>query len=255
MRVVIITGASSGIGKEFARQIDSRQDIDMIYLIARNKDKLSETAEVLNHDCKLLPLDLSDMSAIEEYKNILDEESPDIRLLINAAGFGKFGRFDDISIDASANMIDLNCRSVVLMCEYSLPYMQSGANIINVSSVASFQPLPLANVYAATKSFVTFYSRGLNRELKQDKITVTALCPGWTDTAFFDRATDTANKEAVTKYPFMLTPKQVVSKALKDSAKKRDISVITLPYKIQHFATKFLPQKTAMWAFIKMQKK
>lgn len=255
MKAAIITGASSGIGKEFARRIDERNDIDIIYLIARDKEKLTETANSLSHKCKILPLDLSDRSATDYYKKELESQELDIRVLVNAAGFGKFGKFNEISTDAAANMIDLNCRAVMLMCEYSLPFMRSGARILNISSVASFQPLPLANVYAASKSFVTFYSRALNRELKGSGITVTAVCPGWTDTAFFKRATDTANKDAVTKYPFMMTVQKVADKALRDSEKGRDISVITLPYKLQHLATKLLPQKLAMYSFIKMQKK
>jgi short-subunit dehydrogenase len=257
-KIAVITGASSGIGKSLAIKLKNYADeykIDEFLLIGRDEKRLKGTAKFLNRESIIMPLDLT-QDDVKKYAKFLESSKEDLEVvyLINAAGYGKFGKYNEIKLDATLGMIDLNCRALVAMTESTLPYMKEGGRIIEISSVASFQPLPKMNVYAASKSFVTFYGRALKRELKDRKISVTTVCPGWTDTAFFDRAQDTKNSKSVTNFAFMVTPDKVATKALKDADKRKDVSIITLPFKMQRLFTKFLPHRLAMWAFLLMQK-
>lgn len=254
MNIAVVTGASSGIGREFCRQIDAL-NLDEIWGIALEKDDL----DTLVNECqtKVVPLayDLTVESSFDAYNAMLAENKPNIVWLINCSGFGKFGRYDEISVGASANMIDLNCKALMKMTEYSLPYMTEGARIVNIASVAGWQPIPYINVYAGTKAFVISYSRGLNRELKPRKISVTAICPFWTRTRFFDRAKKTdATQEVVTKYVAMYDTEYVVKKSLKVALKRKDISVIGAKSKLQCWMVKILPHKCVMNMWINQQK-
>lgn len=175
--IAVITGASSGIGKEFTRQISDNGDIDEIWIIARDDKRLYEVKNEINKNIKVLALDLTCQSELDRYKEELELNKPNIKILVNCAGFGKFDHEENIDTNIKLNMIDLNVKAVVNMTDYSLPYMVEGASIINVSSNAAFQPVPYINIYAATKSFVLSYSRALNVELKYRKIKVLAVCP------------------------------------------------------------------------------
>ncbi len=104
-------------------------------------------------------------------------EKPEIKILINSAGIGKFGLWKDISLQDSINMIDLNCRGTVVLTQISIPFIMKGGNILEICSTAAFQPLPYFNIYAATKNFLYSYSCALHKELSCDNISVTAVCP------------------------------------------------------------------------------
>ena len=151
-------------------------------------------------------------------------------------------------------MIDLNCRALVGVTNAVLPFMGQGGRILQICSISSFQPLPLANVYAASKVFVLHYSRALSVELKPRGITVTALCPGWVDTDFFATATDTKNPGAVTKYTFMQTPERVARQGLSAMKKGRLTSIVGKQNKLLYLATRVLPVKLVMKVWLNTQK-
>lgn len=257
--IIVVTGASSGIGKEFLLQLfNNRNDIDEFWAIARDLDKLEEVKKEVNNPnkIKILSLDLSNDDELKKYRCELErKERINIKLLVNCAGFGKFEHEENLNTDVKLNMIDLNIKAIVSMTDYSLKYMSASSGIINISSTAAFQPIPYINIYAATKSFVLNYSRALNQELKYRKIKVLAVCPYWTKTNFFDRAVKDGKKEVVIKYIVMYNPEDVVKRALKDLDKKnKDVSIYGFKNNAQIFLTKILPHKLVMNIWMKQQK-
>ena len=152
-------------------------------------------------------------------------------------------------------MVDLNCKALLMMTEYVLPYMKEGGRIVEIASVAGFQPIPYMAVYGASKAFVVSYARAINQELKSQKIKVTCVCPFWTKTAFFDRAKATkAKNEVVTYYAAMYKPEDVVKKAIKDSKKGKELSICGFIARSQVRLVSMLPKKLVMATWIKQQK-
>lgn len=251
--IAIITGASSGMGKEFVLQLDGQ--FDEIWGIGLGEEKLKEVENLVNGKFRGFELDLTKDESFEKLTKLLSDEKPNVKYLANCSGFGKFGRYDEIDIKQSANMVDLNCRALVQMTEYVLPYMSEGGRIVQIASVAAFQPVPYMAVYAASKAFVLSYSRALNQELKNRKIKITTVCPFWTKTAFFDRAKATkAKAEVVTKYVAMYDPKKVVKKAIKDSKRGRELSICGFIARSQVRLVNILPKKLVMKTWISQQK-
>ena len=254
MKVAVITGASSGMGKEFALTLSTFGEFDEVWLISRREDRLNELANKLSIKTRVLAFDLTKESSIEEYKSLLESEKPDIKLLVNCSGFGKFCRTDEVDAKVNLNMIDLNCKAVVYMCQLSLPYMSQNSNIINVSSVAAMQPVPYIHVYAATKAFVLSFSRSLNREFKGKGITTTAVCPFWTKTEFFDRAIKKDENAVVKKYVAMYSASQIVKRAYRDAKRKKDVSKFGFIARFQMFLAKILPHSFIMSYWLRQQK-
>ena len=149
-------------------------------------------------------------------------------------------------------MVNLNCNGVLAMGLVCIPYMIQGSHILNIASQASFQPLPYMNIYSASKAFVRNYSRALHVELQSAGISVTAVCPGWMRTAFFDRAMIGA-KKGISKFYGMVTPEVVAAKALRDAEKGKDISVYGVYVKLCHLVAKLLPQRVMMDLWLMQQ--
>lgn len=252
MNIAVITGASSGLGYEFAKQINSN-GYDEIWLIARRKDRMEQLSAELKTKSRTFSLDLTDDENIARYKSLLEEEKPTVSLLVNSSGFGKFGRYDDVSLEDADSMIKLNITALVKLTELSLPYMKEGGEIIEIASCAAFQPLPFMNIYAATKAFVLSYSNALRAELKDRKINVLAVTPSWIKTEFIGIAKETKSPDSVNNFMFMATPEAVVKKALRDSKRRKAISIYGGFTKLQRFMTKLYPTSfsIAFWQMIR----
>ena len=255
--IAIVTGASSGIGKEFFLSLkNKKQELDEIWVIARSEDKLKALQTEISLPLRIFPLDLSQNESIDRLEAVLREESPAIKYLICASGFG---RFQGVLQDNNAvlqNMVDLNCRSIVGITRAACPYITKGGLIMLIASVAAFQPIPYLATYGASKAFVLSYGRALNKELRKEKgAKCLCVCPFWTKTAFFDRATASGGKSVVKKYTAMYEPKQIVARAWKDTKKKnRDVSIYGTKAKGQAFLVKLLPHRLVMWVWMRQQK-
>ncbi|MBQ8495944.1 MAG: SDR family NAD(P)-dependent oxidoreductase [Clostridia bacterium] len=252
--IAVITGASSGIGRQFAETIKEGGIFDEVWVIARRIERLDVLAGEMPYPTRAIALDLSEKASYDTYAALLAEENPNVTLLINCSGFGKFCATMDTPVDVNLNMIDLNCEAVVALCQHTIPYMQKGAKIINIASVAAFQPIPYINVYGATKAFVLNFSRALNRELKKNGITVTAVCPFWTKTEFFNRSIDKNKDAVIKKYVAMYMPEQIVARAWKDAKKGKEVSMYGFKAKMQTVLTKILPHRFVMSYWMNQQK-
>lgn len=250
--IALITGASSGLGRSFVRLVLCENDIEEIWAVARTQSKLNDLRQEFGNKIKPYSTDLSDYDQIIKLKDIIDTQKPNIKYLINCAGFAKFCSYSDLSVKESLNMINLNCGGIVSMCSVCLPFMARGSHIINISSQSAFQPLPYLNIYSSTKVFVHNYSRALNVELKSRDISVTAACPGWIDTALFDRA-EIGAKKAPSVFLAMAKPDKVAKKIFKDAKKKKDLSVYGYYVKVCRLAAKLLPQKIMMKLWLAQQ--
>ncbi len=252
-RIAVITGASSGMGMEFARRI-SEANLDELWLIARRRDRLEAFAAECPIPTRILSLDLTQPESTDAYKTLLEDENPDVRILVNAAGFGKFRAFTELTLEEQLAMIDLNDKALVAMTYLTLPYMQAGSCIYQLGSLSSFQPVPYINVYGASKAFVLSFSRALNKELSRQGrgIKVMAVCPGWVKTEFFDRA---IVDDTIVYYNRYYTAEEVVTRALKDMKKGKDVSVCGLPIRAQALAVKHLPHGIVMEIWCRQQKK
>jgi len=252
MRIAIITGASSGMGREFVKQIDAAESFDEIWVIARRKERLEELAKECKNKIRPVPLDLMNSASFDEYEALLKAEEPDVAVLVNGSGCGRFGAFTDIDLKTQLDMIDLNDKALVAITYLTLPYMKEGGRIYQIDSLSSFQPVPYIGVYGATKAFVLSFSRALNVELKKRGIKVMAICPGWVRTEFFDHA---VTDDTITYYNRYYDSDEVVERALKDMKKGRDVSVCGFPVRMQVRLTKLLPHKLIMKIWCKQQKK
>lgn len=252
MKIAVVTGASSGMGREFVKQLDAQQTFDEIWVIARRKDRLLTLAEEIKAPIRAISLDLSTRESFDEYAELLRAENPEVVVLVNGSGFGKFGTFTEMDLDDQLAMIDLNDKALVAITYLTLPYMKTGGQIYQIDSLSSFQPVPYINVYGATKAFVLSFSRALNVELKKRGIRVMAVCPGWVRTEFFDRA---VTDDTITYYNRYFDADEVVARALRDMKKGKDVSVCGFSIRMQVLATKLLPHKLVMKIWCKQQKK
>lgn len=255
MNIAVITGASSGIGKEFFRQLDAHpyySDVEEIWVIARRTDRLAELESVCDRTVRAISLDLSSKESIKEYAKLLEQTGAYVRVLVNAAGFGRFHEFETMNIDDAYDMVALNSASLTAMVHASLPFMGSGCEIYNMGSLSSFQPVPYISVYGASKAYVLAFSRAVGRELKSRGIKMLAVCPGWVRTEFFDHA---VSDDTITYYNRFYDPDQVVKRAIYDMARGKDVSVCGFPVRAQVLAVKMLPHKMVMNIWCKQQKK
>ena len=249
MKIAVITGASSGMGREFVRQVGYfYRSLDEIWVIARRKERLESLRKECRVPLRIFDGDLLKKQVYKQYHNELKEKKPDIRMLVNAAGFGKSGTFSEIASEdkkLQPDMIDLNCRALTRMIQLSLPRMSRGSRIINLASAAAFCPQNGFAVYAATKAYVLSLSRALSSELRSRGIIVTAVCPGPVDTEFFQVSGELTNplkKLTMAKAP------AVVHKALKDSRKRREVSVYGASMKAARIGARLLPHRLILRA-------
>jgi len=240
------------MGREFVLRLDKEEAFDEIWVIARREGLLAELQSETRAKIKVVSLDLTKSESIETYAELLATEKPNVKVLVNASGFGRFGAFTDVPLDVQLEMIDLNSKALVAMTYRTLPYMQAGAQVYQLCSLSSFQPVPYIGVYGASKAFVLSFSRALNVELKAKGIRVMAVCPGWVATKFFDRA---VTDDTITYYNRFYTPEQVITRALRDMKKGKDVSICGKQIRAQVLLTKLLPHRLVMKIWCKQQKK
>ena len=245
MAVAIITGASSGFGRALAKAIYRKYpDIDELWLIARRTDRLKELAEALpGRRVEVLPLDLTDMDSFDLLKAFMNAKRPILRMLINDAGYGKFGPFRENPLEAETGMVDLNCRAVLAMTKLALPYMQPGGCVINVASVAAFSPTPGMAVYAATKAFAVSFTRALREELRGSRINAIAVCPGPMETEFFEVAGIDTKEERFRKFRWLplVSVDAMAEGALRKGLARRAVYTGKPAYRIFRALAKLLP--------------
>lgn len=252
--VAIITGASSGMGKEFAVQVAQKYDFDEIWIVARRLENLEEIARSINETknfsiVRPVQIDLGGTDGVYELEKLLAQENEkltkvesgiQIGLLINNAGFGTYGPFEETSVKAEMQMVELNCTSLTGICGIALPYMTKGSVIINTSSLAAFMPLGNFAVYAATKAYVLSFSTALAAELKDKGIKVHALCPGSVSTEFANVASNGARKEVKGGIP----PQKVIAQCLARAYKGKTTSLYRFKWKFLSFMSRFVSGKT-----------
>ncbi|MBR0209868.1 MAG: SDR family NAD(P)-dependent oxidoreductase [Firmicutes bacterium] len=252
MNIAVITGASSGMGREFVYAIDKEYELNEIWVVARRKERLEELQARCRTKIRPLVFDLSNPASFAEYKVLLEAEKPQIRVLVNAAGYGLFGTFEEMGLEEQLGIVDVNDKALTAMCLLSLPYMRKGDAIVNLGSNSSWQPVPYLNVYAASKAYVLSFSRGLGRELKPRGVHVMCVCPGWIRTEFMDTA---VHDDTIQYYDRWYTPEQVIEQAMKDLKKKKKVSILGAPVRRQVRLVKFLPTDVVLDTWCRQQGK
>lgn len=256
MNIAIVTGASSGMGRQFALQLSNYVSVDELWVIARRIDALESLKSEVSVPVRPIALDLCKEESFTAYASLLETEKPNVKLLVNAAGFGKFGDFDRISTEDDCRMLDLNCKALVMMTRLTLPYMEKGSHILQLDSLSAFQPVPYIATYGATKAFVLSYTRAVNQELKPRGIRMMAMNPGWVKTEFFNHALTTNEENRVQYYNYLYEAEDVVATGLRDLYRsKKDYSVHGLPIKAQVKLVKLLPHNMVMSTWLAQQKK
>ena len=222
-KIALVTGASSGIGAEFCRALDSR-GLDEIWLVARRKDSLEKVALGLDTRCRILVSDLSTQDGRDTVTATLSKESPEVIFLINCAGLGRFG--DSFSMDPAEtrSMIEVNMTSVVEVTSACIPHMPRGARIITLCSEAAYVAAYRLSVYAASKAFVRSYLESLRMEVEDKGISVLEVSPGWVDTPFI-QGVETTCRAPKKVFGHTVSKEDVVAKAMRDSDNGRRRSV------------------------------
>lgn len=249
MGVAIITGASSGLGREYVRAVLKRYpDIDEFWLIARRVDRLREVAEGIiaspGRRVEILPLDLGERDSFDLYKVFLEARRPVVRLLINCAGFGKLGDFTSIPAREQTDMISLNCSALTELTLLTAPYMQAGGSVINVCSIAAFLPTPGMTTYCSTKAYVLSFSKALREEWKPRRVNVLAVCPGPMETEFLPIA-DAGKSAAFMRLPRSSAP-AMAELSLKRAFQNRAVYTGTPVYRAMRVLAKVLPHNLIM---------
>lgn len=236
--VTLVTGASAGLGVEFARQCAKRGD--ELVLVARRRDRLEDLAGQLQGKVHVFAADLALPDAATSLIERIEVEGLSVETLINNAGFGGGGRFADQSLERQRDMIDLNVRTLTALTRLALgPMLERGSGaILNVASTAAFQPGPGAAVYFATKAYVLSFTEALHQELKGTGIKVCALCPGATATEFGEVAGYRGKQLA----RFSADPGAVAAAGLRGLERNKAIVIPGLGNKATAQASRFMPR-------------
>ena len=243
-KTVLITGASAGIGYELSK-IFAQNGYNLV-LVSRNKQRLEVIAKEMEnqHDiqAKVIPKDLSKSSAPQELYDDIVSDGIDIDVLVNNAGFGINGKFTDFNADKHLELIQVNITSLTLLCNLfgtDMVKRRSGS-ILNVASTAAFQAGPLMSTYYASKAYVLLLSEALNKELSQDGVNVSVLCPGPTHTEFADRAEMSSAK--IANVPWIMKAAEVAEIGFSGLMKGQKIIIPGLMNKLIAFSVRLTPR-------------
>ncbi|MCY4044310.1 MAG: SDR family NAD(P)-dependent oxidoreductase [Cellvibrionales bacterium] len=246
MKTALITGASEGLGRCFATTL-AKQHWRLI-LVARNEARLYELKSSLpnSNAHNVIKADLSDASAVENLSNTFGEQR--IELLINNAGFSRFGQFKDQSLTDELTMLKVNCQALMMLSHAYLQHAQSGDAIINLSSVTAWLPTPVQPTYVATKAFIKAFSENLWQQGRKHGVYVQTLCPGPTRTEFINRAGNISKADLLNKLSG--TPESVINLSL-NALQKRKAPVVVpgASNKLTAILIRMLPRK---WAIVMM---
>lgn len=246
MKIAIVTGATSGVGLSFLKAWQEKNEhFDEVWLVARHEAALQALANKLPWRSRCFPIDLSDAQQRTMLFQALHEARPQVRYLVNAAGYGKFGRVEEIASVEQLGMVHLNCTALLDLCHRTLPFLARGSVVYNIASVAAFMPQPNFAVYAASKSFVLSFSRAFHTENKKRGIRVIAVCPNPMATQFFERAG--CVPKGFKRLGFEKV-EDVVAKAIENAEKGKDISINCWSAKALYVASKIVPQRVQMAA-------
>ena len=223
MNIAIVTGASSGIGADFCRELDDR-GLECIWRVSRNASRMGSLADGLSTPVRIVPCDLASVADRDSLRALISEEAPDIGYLVNCAGLGRFGDPVGMPVEDARAMIDVNISAVVELTSACIPFMRPGSRIITLCSEAAYVSTYNLNVYASTKSFIRSYLDALRLEVEDRGIGVLEVSPGWVDTPFIEDCID--NHDVPEKvFGHKVQSIDVVRKALKDSDSGRRRSV------------------------------
>lgn len=204
MNIAIVTGASSGLGAEFSRAVAERHsELDEIWLIARRRERMEQLITALPYPhFRILPLDLGSDEAYRALESILQSETPNIRILINNAGYEKSGTFAEMAQSDIYTMLSVNVKGLTMVQRVCMPYMHNGSCCVLTCSVSSFTPVPHQAVYSATKKYVYFFGKALRDELREQGINVLLLCPGNMDTEMNPKGQGRQSRQ-INRLPFL----------------------------------------------------
>ena len=248
MVTAVITGASSGLGKEYINAVIAQYpSVDVFWLVARRKELLKEIAE--EHPDKTIAaisLDLAKEESVEIFEKLLKENNPEIKVLVNCAGFAKCGDFFSSNRGYQPGMVDVNCRALTAITRLCLPYMLDDSLVINVASIAAFAPTPRMSVYSATKSYVLAFSKALHDELRPRGIKVLAVCPGPMDTDFWRVAGVPEGKSRLIDRLPRVNAQEVAIRSLRAAKRGKMVYTNSMFYKFYHLLAKVIPHSVIM---------
>lgn len=240
--IAVVTGASSGLGREFVRQVNAfYPGISEVWCIGRDFKKLKRLGSTKKLRIKLFSLDLTKACDLQALAQALKEEKKIVRVLVNGAGSGYYGPFSKEALTEHQETVRLNCEALTAVTYLCLPYLKRGSRVIQIASAAAFFPQPDFAVYAASKTYVLSLSRALSMELRERGISVTAVCPGPVDTPFLKRSRKGRDVPSYKKNA-AANPRRVVRKALLDSVRKRGLSIYGKGILGMYLGTQLLPQ-------------
>ncbi len=238
MSVAVITGASSGLGVCYVDAVTKLfPKVDELWLIARREETLKEISKKYpDKCCVIIPMDMADMNNFEMLEEKLKADSPQIEVLINDAGVSAGGQFADMELERMLKMIDVNCKGATAVTKVCLPYIVDSGTILEVSSTSAFVPNTNLIVYCASKSYVSAFCLGLREELKDRRINVCAMCPGF----MLTEMTKSELTKGQSRLP-VIDPKTAALKSLKAAKNGRAVYTTGAFYKGYRFLAKALP--------------
>ncbi len=247
MDIAILTGASSGMGKEYFKALcDKFNYLDEVWIIARRTQKLVELKKDAPFNVRVLAMDLTDSESIKTIVSYLEENKPNIKVLINNAGFGKLGFVQEIEYTEHIDMVNLNNAALTALCSVCIPFMKAGSFIVNVASIAAFAPNPRMATYCSTKAYVLHFSKCLREELKSKKINVLAVCPGPMNTEFLDVAGIAGGKSKTFETLPYCDPHKVAHNSLDKAEKGKGVYTPRAFFKFYRLLAKLLPHNLIM---------